>query len=126
MVKIIILFCMIGILSYLLYINGYMVVASKRAFMFLGSKRGKKAMFSSCTGYVKRVIKFKESKVYPVDFKLELEKGEVSLEILDAKKQLVLVLNSSRISEIEVVSGQRYYMVLRFKSASGSYEITWE
>ena len=63
MVKIIILFCMIGILSYLLYINGYMVVASKRALMFLSSKRGRKAMFSSCTGYIKRVIKFKNSKV---------------------------------------------------------------
>ena len=126
MVKIIILFCMIGILSYLLYINGYMVVASKRALMFLSSKRGRKAMFSSCTGYIKRVIKFKNSKVYHVDFKLELEKGEVILEILDAKKQSVLALNSSKISEIEVVGGQRYYMVLRFKSASGSYEITWE
>ena len=83
-------------------------------------------MFSSCTGYIKRVIKFKESKVYPVDFKLELEKGEVSLEILDAKKQSVLTLNDSQISEIEVVGGQRYYMVLRFRSASGSYEVTWE
>ena len=126
MEEMIFLLCLIGILSYLLYINGYMVVASKRAFMFLGSKRGKKAMFSSCTGYVKRVIKFKESKVYPVDFKLELEKGEVTLEILDAKKQSVLTLNDSQISEIEVVSGQRYYMVLRFRSASGSYEVTWE
>ena len=126
MVKIIILFCMIGILSYLLYINGYMVVASKRALMFLSSKRGRKAMFSSCTGYIKRVIKFKNSKVYHVDFKLELEKGEVILEILDAKKQSVLALNSSKISEIEVVGGQRYYMVLRFRSASGSYEVTWE
>lgn len=124
--KTIILLSLIGILAYFLYINGYMVVASKRALMFFGSKRGKKAVFSSCTGYIKRVVRFKESKLYHVDFRLELEKGEVMLELLDAKKQLVLALSGSAISEIEVESGQKYYMVIRFKSASGSYEISWE
>ena len=124
--KTIILLCIIGILSYFLYINGYMVITSKRAFMFLGSKRGKKAMFSSRTGYIKRVVKFKESKVYHVDFNVELEKGEVTLELLDVKKQLILSINDSETSEIEVKKGQRYYMLLRFKSATGSYEVTWE
>ena len=124
--KTIILLSLIGILAYFLYINGYMVVASKRALMFFGSKRGKKAVFSSCTGYIKRVVRFKESKLYHVDFRLELEKGEVMLELLDAKKQLVLALSGCAISEIEVESGQKYYMVIRFKSASGSYEISWE
>lgn len=126
MVKAIILLVFIGILSYLLYINGYMVISSKRAFMFLGSERGKKAMFSSCTGYVKRVVKFKESKVYNIDFKLELEKGEVALELLDEKKQIILSLNVNDTSEIEVESRKRYYMILRFKSATGNYEVTWE
>lgn len=126
MVKAIILLVFIGILSYLLYINGYMVISSKRAFMFLGSERGKKAMFSSCTGYVKRVVKFKESKVYNIDFKLELEKGEVVLELLDAKKQVILSLNKSECSKIKVENGKRYCMILRFKSATGSYEVTWE
>lgn len=126
MSKTIILLCLIGILTYLLYINGYMIVTSKRAFMFLGSKRGKKAMFSSCTGYIKRVVKFKESKMYHVDFNVELEKGEVTLEFLDAKKQLILSLNGSDISQIKVENRQRYYMVLRFKTATGSYEVSWE
>lgn len=126
MVKAIILLVFIGILSYLLYINGYMVISSKHAFMFLGSKRGKKAMFSSCTGYIKRVIKFKESKVYHVNFGLELEKGEVALELLDEKKQIILSLNGNDTSEIEVESRKRYYMILRFKSATGNYEVTWE
>lgn len=124
--KTIIILCLIGILSYFLYINGYMVVASKCAFMFLGSKRGKKAMFSSCTGYIKRVVKFKESKIYHVDFNVELEKGEVTLELLDKKKQLIVSLNGNESSKIEVESGERYYMILRFKSATGSYEVSWE
>mgnify|MGYP003292195590 CR=1 FL=1 len=124
--KMFILFGLIGILSYLLYINGYMVVTSKRAFMFLGSKRGKKALFSSCTGYIKRGVKFKESKPYHIDFKSELEKGEVTLELLDAKKQILLSLNGSEASEIKVENGQRYYMIIRFKSASGNYEVAWE
>lgn len=83
-------------------------------------------MFSSCTGYIKRVVKFKESKIYHVDFNVELEKGEVTLELLDVKKQLMLSLNGSEISKIEVKNGQRYYMVLRFKAATGSYEVSWE
>lgn len=124
--KTIIILCLIGILSYFLYINGYMVVSSKRSFMFLGSKRGKKAMFSSCTGYIKRVVKFKESKLYHVDFRLELEKGEVMLELLDARKQVILSLNGSEGAKIEVESGERYYMILRFKSATGSYEVSWD
>ena len=126
MVKTISLLCIIGILSYLLYINGYMVVASKCALMFLGSKRGKKVMFSSCTGCIKRVIKLKESKTYYAEFKLELEKGEVTLELLDAKKQLILSLNSNETLKIEAERGQKYYMVIRFKSATGSYEVNWE
>ena len=124
--KTIIILSLIGILSYFLYINGYMVVVSKRAFMFLSSKRGKKAIFSSCTGYIKRVVKFKESKRYHIDFRLELEKGEVTLELLDAKKQVLLSMNSSEGAKLEAESGQRYYMILRFKSATGSYEIIWE
>lgn len=124
--KTIIILSLIGILSYFLYINGYMVVVSKRAFMFFGSKRGKKAIFSSCTGYIKRVVKFKESKTYHIDFRLELEKGEVTLELLDAKKQVLLSMNSREGAKLEAESGQRYYMILRFKSATGSYEIIWE
>ena len=124
--KTIILLSLIGILAYFLYINGYMVVASKRALMFFGSKRGKKAVFSSCTGYIKRVVRFKESKLYHVDFRLELEKGGVMLELLDARKQVILSLNGSEGAKIEVKSGERYYMILRFKSATGSYEVSWE
>ncbi|MBR4983444.1 MAG: hypothetical protein IKY94_12890 [Lachnospiraceae bacterium] len=124
--KTIIILCLIGILSYFLYINGYMVVSSKRSLMFLGSKRGKKAMFSSCTGYIKRVVKFKENKLYHVDFRLELEKGGVMLELLDARKQVILSLNGSEGAKIEVESGERYYMILRFKSATGSYEVSWD
>lgn len=103
-----------------------MVVSSKRSLMFLGSKRGKKAMFSSCTGYIKRVVKFKESKIYHVDFNVELEKGEVTLELLDTRKQVILSLNGSEGAKIEVESGKRYYMILRFKSATGSYEVSWD
>lgn len=124
--KTIIILCLIGILSYFLYINGYMVVSSKRSLMFLGSKRGKKAMFSSCTGYIKRVVKFKENKLYHVDFRLELEKGEVTLELLDTRKQVILSLNGSEGAKIEVERGKRYYMILRFKSATGSYEVSWD
>lgn len=28
-------------------------------------------------------------------------------------------------AKIEVENGQKYYMILRFKSATGSYEVNW-
>ena len=34
---------------WLLYINGYMVMSSKRAVSFVGSDRGRRASFTACT-----------------------------------------------------------------------------
>ena len=55
------LLVIMGIAFYFLYINGYLVTNAKRAVMYIGSLGGRKATFTSCTGYTKRVIKFRES-----------------------------------------------------------------
>ena len=53
------------VLFYFLWVNGYMILNAKRALLFVVSLRGKnkcEVSFSSCSGYVKKVIKFNESR----------------------------------------------------------------
>ncbi|MBE5876183.1 MAG: hypothetical protein E7290_04790 [Lachnospiraceae bacterium] len=119
----------LGILFYVLYIYGYMVINAKRAVKFIGSIRGYdscKASFTSCDGYMKRVMRFEANKTYRFKLQTELTRGTMSVEILDSHKQKLLELNSAKPSDsIDVYKGERYYLVVRFQSASGKYELMW-
>lgn len=115
------------LLFYILYINGYMVFNSKRALMYVGSDWGKKASFTSCSGLTRRVIKFPEDRTYHFNLNLELSKGDVTAEILDGKKQCLLCLDRDTAQgSINVEKGNRYYLVVRFRGASGNYAIDWK
>lgn len=126
----IILFICLGVVFYILYIQGILVVNSKTAVTFVGSIRGNghcQASFTSCNGEMKRVIKFKESKAYRFTLTSELEKGEIDVMVLDSSKQPVMLLNYIQPSAVvEVDKKRRYYLVLSFKSASGTYKLKWE
>jgi len=122
MIQTIVILAIAAGLTYLLYINGYLVLQSKRAVMFVGSMRGCKATFSSCTGYLKRVTKFESDGVRTFTLDAELTKGEMWVELLDADKNEILRLDSKNTSAaIAVESRKRYYLVFRFESASGKY-----
>ena len=98
MVLFAILFC---ILMYFLYINGYMIINAKRAVSFIGAIRGRGrcgASFRSCSGYMKRIIRFQESRAY--HFALE--------------------------ATIEVDGKNRYTLIFRFKSATGDFKMRWQ
>lgn len=121
------LLIIMGIVFYFLYINGYLVINAKRAVMYIGSLGARKATFTSCTGYTKRIIKFKESGLVHFNLDLEISKGEVSMELLDATKQRILQLNNTKQNAIiHIDAKKRYFLVFRFKSASGSYLLTCE
>ena len=92
-----IFFLAFGCLCYFLYINGYMITNMKGAIMYVESQRGKHASFDSCTGYTRRVARVKESRRYQVSFSSELRKGEVSVELLDAKKQQIMHLTRTHL-----------------------------
>ena len=58
--KLAIVFISMLVLFYFLWVNGYMILNAKRALLFVGSLRWKnkcEVFFSSCSGYVKKVIK---------------------------------------------------------------------
>lgn len=130
MLKIVIIFLCLCILFYLLYINGILVINAKRAVMFVGSIRGNshcRASFSSCTGYIKRVIRFKESKTYQFTLHSELENGELEVMILTSSQQPVVSLNSAqRNAVVDMDCSKRYYLIFTFRSATGTYELNWD
>ena len=127
MVKAILILVLFLITYYILYINGFLILNSKRAIMFVGSARGKKATFTSCTGYTKRVVKFQESKKYRFELNAVLSKGDVQVELSEYGGKEVLQLNSQVQScEVFLEKGRRYYLTVRFQSASGKYELIWE
>lgn len=102
-----------------------MILTSKRAIMFIGSKRGKEARFTSCSGYIRRIVKYDESKTYQFTFDTELSNGNVSVEILNSNKERVLFLKQSGRVTVPLETGKRYYLMIRFESATGSYSLDW-
>ena len=126
MLKSILIMAALLAVYYLLYINGYMIINAKKATLFLGKDRGKYARFASCSGYMKRVIRFKESREYEFSFETELEKGEVSVELWKGNKDKILSLTDRGTQTVSVESKERYYLVLRFVSATGNYHVDWK
>lgn len=127
MTKVIILLFIIGILFYLLYINGFLVIQSKRAIVYVGSLRGNRAKFVSCSGYTKRIIRFEESKTYHMVLNTELSRGRLSVTILDSEKNSLFTLDKDiQNGVIYAEKGKRYYLVVRFESATGNYTLKWD
>ena len=121
----VLLFAGIVSLVYFLYFNGFGEFGNKSALMYIGSVSG--ARFTSCTGTIKRVLKFKESKVFTFILDLNLSKGKLVVELLDKDKCPVLTLSDSNpVGRIEVTAKQRYYLVFKYQSATGNYSLRWE
>ncbi|MBQ3193398.1 MAG: hypothetical protein IJB59_07525 [Oscillospiraceae bacterium] len=117
---------MLGVFIFL-YSQGYMVLKSTSAVAFIGSTKGNSARFSSCSGYMKRVIRFKADGTYTFVLDAELSKGDMSVELLDSTKQKIMQLNcSNRSGSITVEKKKKYYLVINFSSATGRYTLIRE
>ncbi len=117
---------MLGVFVFL-YNQGYMVSKSMSAVVFIGSAKGNGARFTSCNGYMKRVIKFKDDGTYTFVLDAELSKGDMSVELLDSTKQRIMQLNcSNQRDSITVEKKKKYYLVINFRSATGRYALIRE
>ena len=126
MVKWLLMSICFGGLLYFLYIRGFLILNSKRAVVFVGKKCCKEASFTSCTGQIKRIVRFREDAETSFAFSCELTKGTVAAELYDRKKTLLLRLDSETPSgKIAVKKDQRYLLVFRFDHASGAYVLDW-
>jgi len=117
-----------GFLFYILWLNGYMILSRKSAVLFVGlRKKGRYSIkFASCSGWVKKVIKIYESRNYTFKFKCNISKGNVTAEIRDKSKNMLLRLDKNNPeSTINLQKNSRYYLVLKFENADGDLELTW-
>lgn len=128
--KALLILVLLPVIYYVLYINGYMVVGSKSAKIFVGKNRGTNAywsQFGDCSGTLKKVARFRTSKEYKFHLDVGLAYGAVSVELLDKEKNVIMTLSPENPdASITVDKKLRYYMVYKFKNATGSYEMTWE
>lgn len=117
------------ILFYVLWINGYLINSSKTATLFVGSIRQNnkcKIKFKSCNGYIKKVIKIKESRIYKFTYNSNIIKGYVVAEIQDINNKILLQLDKDNPeSDIRLEKKYRYYLILRFVKADGELDLSW-
>lgn len=122
-----ILCLVMGVGMYLLYLNGWMVLSSKSAVSFVGSKRGTAASFSRCSGSIRRIVRFKESKTYTFTLDSTLTSGEITVSLLGAdKKELLRLTSAQPCAAAELEKKQRYTLILRLSRATGRYGLRWE
>lgn len=127
MVKAVLLAAFLMVVFFFLYHQGYMVVKSISAVSFIGSARGNAVRFTSCNGYIKRIVRFKDNGIYTFSLDLELSKGNVAIEILDSAKNRIMQLDSAnRSGSVSAEKGKKYYLIIHFKSATGRYALVRE
>lgn len=117
---------LVGIFVFL-YNQGYMVINSKSAVSFIGSARGNSAKFTSCSGCIKRIVRFKADGTYTFVLDADLSKGDLSVELLDSARQKILQLTcANRRASVTVEKKKKYHLVVNFRSATGRYALIRE
>ncbi|MCH5261096.1 MAG: hypothetical protein J1F18_15205 [Lachnospiraceae bacterium] len=122
------IFVIICAVIYILYCRGFAILRRTVAiiFVFRHSKNADTATLDSCTGWVKHVGRFYESKTYEFFFDAQLSKGNVEVILLDQKKQQLMRLNpQSPTCKIELDARNRYYLRWEFKGVTGKCELRW-
>ena len=110
------------------YFLGTATTKSIRAilFMFYPGKNGDRATLNTCTGWVRHMGRFYESRTYAFVLDAQLSEGDVNVLLLDKKKQPLLKLSKQFPSQaIDLDGKSRYYLRWEFKSASGKCELRW-
>ena len=127
MIKAIILLAALTALFLILYERGLMAINSKSAVSFIGSPGGTGARFTSCSGSIKRIVRFKEDSTYNFLLDTDLTKGHVSIELLDDHKHPVMKLDPAHPrGTVTAEQGKKYYLITRFRSATGRYSLIRE
>ena len=126
-ISLVLMALVMAVLFYLLYWSGFLIVNAKSAVSFVGSARGKRAVFTACNGHIRRIVRFRADQTCTFTLKTELSKGAVSAELLESGKQKIMVLDSRNpTAVVSVKKGRRYDLVIRFKSATGKYVLDCE
>ena len=115
-------------LIYILYCQGFAVLRRTTAIIivFRHGKNADRATLDSCTGWIKHVGRFHESKTYEFFLDAQVSKGNVEVILLDRKKQKLMKLNPQfPTCKIELDARNRYYLRWEFKGVTGKCELRW-
>ena len=81
-------------------------------FVFRPGRDADKATLDSCTGWVKHMGRFRESRTYEFTLDGQLSKGDVEVTLLDAKKEPLMKLNQqSPVGKIDLDAKNRYFYI---------------
>ncbi len=115
----------------LLYLMELMPVRGGTRVGFIGSLCGSRthcnAVFTRCSGYMRRVVRLQGGRTYRFEMKGNISSGHLTAILWDKKCQsrlLELALGES--GTVEVPATERCRLELRFASASGNFVLLWE
>ena len=117
-----------GVLFFLLYREGLMVTKCIAAvlFVFRPGKQGDRVSLDSCSGWVRHMGRFRESRIYTFQLDCRLSKGSAEVVLLDRQKRELLRLSrGSPAGEVELSENGRYFLRWEFHQATGSCELRW-
>ena len=110
---------------YALYQSGFLLWQSKRAAHFLGFDRGNRASFTSCTGTIRRKIRFRSETECTVTLHSELEKGTLEVALLSGSETVFLLQKGGEQATFLPKAGKSYTLIFRFQKATGNYSLHW-
>lgn len=96
-------------------------------FVFLPEKTGDKVTLDACTGWIRHMGRFYESRTYTFVLDNSLTSGDVEVLLLNKRKQPMLRLNMQNPSQTIALDAEksRYYLRWEFKGATGKCELHW-
>lgn len=95
-------------------------------FVFRPSRNADRASLNSCTGWVRHMGRFSESRTYEFTLDTQLSKGDAAVSLLDAKKVLLMRLSrQSPAGKIDLDARNRYYLRWEFENATGKCTLRW-
>lgn len=94
-------------------------------YVFRPGKSADRVTLDSCTGWVKHVGRFHESRSYEFVLECQLSSGDIEVILLDKEKQILRLNQQIPIGRIELDSYNRYYLRWEFRNSTGKCELHW-
>ena len=95
-------------------------------FVFLPGKDMDRVTLDSCTGWVRHIGYFHETRPYEFTLDTQLSRGTAEVILLDKKKRQLMRLGSQFPGgKIDLDAKNRYYLRWEFKNAAGKCELHW-
>lgn len=95
-------------------------------FVFRPGREADQVTLDSCTGWVKHMGRFFESRTYEFTLDAQLSKGDAEVVLLDAEKELLMKLDQQfPRGKIDLDAKSKYYLRWKFEGATGKCELRW-